>query len=184
MLSLVRDMVDPNHPGRACLVLSNNPDAGGLTRARELGIPAEAVDHRPFGRDRAAFEARLTEVLAASGAEVLCLAGFMRILTPGFINTWAGRMINIHPSILPLFPGLHTHARAIEAGMSVHGCSVHEVTADLDAGPILGQAVIPVRDGDTPDALAERVLGMEHQLYPAVLRKFLSGDRSKTALFG
>ncbi len=184
MLSLVRDMADPEHPGAPCLVLSNNPDAGGLARARALGVPVATVDHRPHRGDRPAFEAKLTQVLADAGAEVICLAGFMRILTPGFINAWSGRMINIHPSILPLFPGLHTHARALEAGMTVHGCSVHEVTADLDAGPILGQAVVPILDGDTPERLAERVLGMEHRLYPAALRRFLTGERSRLALLG
>ncbi len=120
--------------------------------------------------------------LRDSGAEIVCLAGFMRVLTPDFIAAWQGRMLNIHPSILPLFPGLDTHARALAAGMAVHGCTVHEVTAELDAGPILGQAVIPVVAGDTPASLAARLLPVEHRLYPAVLRRFAAGERSPLAL--
>jgi phosphoribosylglycinamide formyltransferase-1 len=182
MEALARDMADPAHPAEACLVLSNVPDAGGLARAAALGVPAVCVDHREFGGNRRGFEAALMEPIAASGAEMICLAGFMRVLTPGFIAAWAGRMLNIHPSILPLFPGLDTHARALAAGMAVHGCTVHEVTADLDSGPILGQAVIPVEPGDTPASLAARLLPMEHRLYPAVLRRFAAGDRSRVAL--
>jgi phosphoribosylglycinamide formyltransferase-1 len=182
MLALARDMADPAHPARPCLVVSNRPDAAGLERAAGLGIATAVVDHRPFGGDRPAFEAALTEPLNASGAEILCLAGFMRVLTPGFIAAWAGRILNIHPSILPLFPGLDTHARALAAGMAVHGCSVHEVTPELDSGPILGQAVIPVLPGDTPASLATRLLPVEHRLYPAVLRRFAAGDRTKLAL--
>lgn len=183
MVALARDMADPGHPAEMCLVLSNRPDAGGLGRAAEMGIATASVDHRRF-RDRAAFESAMMEPLRESGADLLCLAGFMRVLTPGFIGAWAGRMLNIHPSILPLFPGLHTHARCLEAGMAVHGCTVHEVTPDLDSGPILGQAVVPVLDGDTPEALAARVLPMEHRLYPAVLRRFVTGDRAPLALLG
>lgn len=182
MLALARDMADPGHPAEACLVLSNRPDAGGLLRAGELGIATATVDHRAFG-DRAGFEAAMMRPLRDSGAELICLAGFMRVLTPGFIAAWAGRMLNIHPSILPLFPGLHTHARCLAAGMSVHGCTVHEVTPDLDSGPILGQAVVPVEAGDTPETLAARVLPMEHRLYPAVLRRFAAGERAPLALF-
>jgi phosphoribosylglycinamide formyltransferase-1 len=181
MVALARDMADPDHPAEACLVLSNRPDAAGLARARLLGIPTAALDHRAYP-DRAGFEAAMAGPLAESGAEILCLAGFMRVLTPGFIAGWAGRMLNVHPSILPLFPGLDTHARCLAAGMAVHGCTVHEVTTDLDAGPILGQAVIPVLAGDTPDSLAARLLPVEHRLYPAVLRRFAAGDRSKLAL--
>ncbi|MFO1210043.1 MAG: phosphoribosylglycinamide formyltransferase [Amaricoccus sp.] len=182
MLALARDLADPGHAGQACLVVSNRPDAAGLARAAALGLPTAVVDHRVFP-DRAAFEAALMRPLEASGAEVVCLAGFMRVLTPGFIAAWTGRVLNIHPSILPLFPGLHTHARALDAGMAVHGCSVHEVTADLDAGPILGQAVVPVLPGDTPDTLAARLLPAEHRLYPAVLRRFAAGDRTPVTLF-
>jgi phosphoribosylglycinamide formyltransferase-1 len=181
MVALARDLADPGHAGEACLVVSNRGDAGGLARAEALGLPTAVVDHRAFP-DRAGFEAALMRPLRESGAEILCLAGFMRVLTPGFIAAWAGRMLNVHPSILPLFPGLHTHARALEAGMAVHGCTVHEVTDALDAGPILGQAVIPVLPGDTPETLAARLLPVEHRLYPAVLRRFAAGDRTPVAL--
>jgi phosphoribosylglycinamide formyltransferase 1 len=183
MLALARDMADPSHPARPCLVLSNRPGAAGLQRAAELGIPTATVDHRLFGGDRAAFETAVGDCLADSGAELVCLAGFMRVLTPAFVAGWTGRMLNVHPSILPLFPGLDTHARALAAGMAVHGCTIHEVTPDLDAGPIRGQAVIPVLPGDTPETLAARVLPVEHRLYPAVLRRFAAGDRTRLALF-
>lgn len=182
MLALARDMADPDHPAEPCLVLCNRPDAAGLGRAMELGIPTACTDHRGFGGDRAAFEAAMARPLAESGAEILCLAGFMRVLTPGFIADWEGRILNIHPSILPLFPGLDTHARCLAAGMAVHGCTVHEVTPDLDSGPILGQAVMPVAEGDTPASLASRLLALEHQLYPAVLRRFATGDRRRLAM--
>jgi phosphoribosylglycinamide formyltransferase-1 len=183
MLALARDMADPGHPARSCLVLSNRPDAAGLARAAALGIATATVDHRPFRGDRHAFEAALAGPLAESGAEILCLAGFMRVLTPAFIAGWAGRILNVHPSILPLFPGLDTHARTLAAGMAVHGCTVHEVTPDLDSGPILGQAVIPVLPDDTPATLAARLLPMEHRLYPAVLRRYAAGDRTPVTLF-
>ena len=182
MAALLADMTDPSHPARPCLVVANRPGAPGLARAAEAGVPTATVDHRAFP-DRPAFEVALDAVLAAHGADLVALAGFMRVLTPGFIARWRGRMLNVHPSILPLFPGLDTHARALAAGMAVHGCTVHEVTADLDAGPILGQAVVPVLPGDTPATLAARVLPMEHRLYPAVLRRFAAGDRRPVALF-
>ncbi|MEM8571688.1 MAG: phosphoribosylglycinamide formyltransferase [Pseudomonadota bacterium] len=183
MLSLVRDMADPTHPGEPVLVMSNRPDAPGLAKAADLGVATLAVDHRPFQGDRAAFEAELTRALERYDPDIICLAGFMRILTPGFIDRWTGRMLNIHPSILPLFPGLDTHRRALEAGMSVHGCTVHEVTAQLDSGPILGQAVIGIDAADTSHSLAARLLRMEHLLYPAVLRRFAAGDLTKVTLF-
>jgi phosphoribosylglycinamide formyltransferase-1 len=181
MLALVRSMTG-DHPARPALVLSNDPDAPGLARARDLGLPNTAVDHRPFGQDRAAFEDALQAVLAPHDPDLLCLAGFMRVLTPGFVAAWRGRMLNIHPSLLPLYPGLHTHARALAAGDREHGCTVHEVTEQLDHGPILGQARVPVLPGDTPDTLAARVLEQEHVLYPAVLRRFASGDRRPVLL--
>jgi phosphoribosylglycinamide formyltransferase-1 len=181
MLALVRSMTG-DHPARPVLVLSNDPEAGGLARARDLGIPTAAVDHRPFGPDRAAFEDALQQALAPYAPDLLCLAGFMRILTPGFVDSWQGRMLNIHPSLLPLYPGLHTHARALANGDTQHGCTVHEVTAQLDHGPILGQACVPVLPDDTPDTLAARVLVQEHALYPAVLRRFASGDRTPVLL--
>lgn len=169
MVALADSMVG-DHPARPCLVLSNNADAGGLAKAAARGIPTAVVDHRPFKGDRPAFEAELTAVLENAGTELICLAGFMRILTSGFVGRWQGRMLNIHPSLLPKFRGLHTHARALEAGESEHGCTVHEVTPELDDGPIRGQARLQIADGDTPDSLAARVLALEHQLYPAVLR--------------
>jgi phosphoribosylglycinamide formyltransferase-1 len=175
MLALARDMTG-DHPARPVLVLSNDPAAPGLARAAALGITVAAVDHRPFGRDRAAFEAALDAALAAHAPDVICLAGFMRILTPAFITPRAGCILNIHPSLLPKYPGLHTHARALAAGDTEAGATVHLVTPDLDAGPILGQARVPVITGDTPDSLAARVLVQEHILYPAVLRRFVLGN--------
>ena len=181
MVALLRSMTG-DHPARPVLVLSNDPAAGGLAKARDLGVATAAVDHRPFGRDRAAFEAALQDALAPHEPDLLCLAGFMRILTPGFVGAWAGRMLNIHPSLLPLYPGLHTHARALANGDREHGCTVHEVTEELDHGPILGQARVPVLAGDTPETLAARVLEQEHRLYPTVLRRYAGGDRTPIML--
>ena len=177
MLALVRDMLGGNHPAQPVLVASNDPGAQGLTKAAALGVPVAAVDHRPFGRDRAAFEAALVEPILAAQPDILCLAGFMRVLTPAFVNRFAGRMLNIHPSLLPKYPGLHTHQRALDAGDTEAGCTVHEVTPVLDDGPILGQARVPVLPGDNADMLAARVLVQEHRLYPAVLRRFAVGER-------
>lgn len=182
MLALLRDMADPGHPARAVLVASNDPAAAGLAKAAALGIPTAAVDHRPFGKDRPAFEEALLEPILAAEPDILCLAGFMRVLTPAFVNRFAGRMLNIHPSLLPKYPGLHTHQRALDAGDAEAGCTVHEVTPVLDDGPILGQARVPVLAGDTADTLAARVLTQEHRLYPAVLRRFAAGDRSPVLL--
>lgn len=181
MVALAQSMTG-DHPARPVVVVSNDPEAGGLGRAAALGIAVAVVDHRPFGRDRAAFEGALSAVLAAHAPDVICLAGFMRILTPGFVAGREGRMLNIHPSLLPKYPGLHTHARAIAAGDAEAGCTVHEVTADLDAGPILGQSRVPVLPGDTEETLAARVLVQEHRLYPAVLRRFVVGDRTPVLL--
>lgn len=181
MLALVRDMAG-DHPARPVLVLSNDPAAVGLAKAAALGIPTAVLDHRPFGHDRAAFEAALLEPLLAARPDILCLAGFMRILTPGFISRFGGRMLNIHPSLLPKYPGLHTHQRALDAGETEAGCTVHEVTADLDAGPMLGQARVPILPDDTAKTLAARVLVQEHRLYPAVLRRFAAGDRTPVLL--
>ena len=180
MLALVRDMAG-DHPARPVLVASNDPSAGGLAKAAALGLPTAALDHRSFpGRE--AFEDALAKKIDAASPDILCLAGFMRILTPGFVRRYQGRMLNIHPSLLPKYPGLHTHARALAAGDAQAGCTVHEVTADLDAGPILGQARVPVRPNDTEDTLAARVLIREHLLYPAVLRRFATGDRRPVVL--
>lgn len=181
MLALLRDMVG-DHPARAVLVASNDPDAAGLARASARGVAVAAVDHRDFGRDRAAFEAALLQPILAAEPDILCLAGFMRVLTPAFVQRFEGRMLNIHPSLLPKYPGLHTHARALAAGDAQAGCTVHEVTAVLDDGPILGQARVPVLAGDTEADLSARVLEQEHRLYPAVLRRFAAGERAAVDL--
>ena len=176
MVSLV-DSMTGEHPARPVLVFSNDPEAGGLQKARERGIPTAAISHKPFAGDRAAFEAEIQKTLSDHAPDILCLAGFMRILTADFIESWEGRMLNIHPSLLPKYKGLHTHARALDAGDTEHGCTVHEVTADLDDGPILGQASLKIEPNDTPDSLAKRVLKLEHALYPKVLRRFAEGRR-------
>lgn len=175
MRALVEDMVG-DHAARPAVVVSNNADSGGIAWAKARGIATEVIDHRPFGDDRAGFEAAISKALAPHAPDLLCLAGFMRVLTAGFVTPWSGRMLNIHPSLLPLYKGLHTHARALEAGDTEHGCTVHQVTPALDDGPILGQARIAVLPGDTPETLAARVLEQEHKLYPAVLRRFAAND--------
>ncbi|NUB43001.1 phosphoribosylglycinamide formyltransferase [Fertoebacter nigrum] len=175
MLALVASMTG-DHPARPVLVASNDPAAMGLARAQGLGIATAAVDHRPFKGDRVAFEAALLEPVLAAEPDILCLAGFMRVLTPGFVARFEGRMLNIHPSLLPKYPGLHTHQRALDAGDAEAGCTVHQVTAVLDDGPMLGQARVPVLPGDTADALSQRVLMQEHRLYPACLRRFADGQ--------
>jgi phosphoribosylglycinamide formyltransferase-1 len=176
------DSMTAEHPARPVLVLSNRADAGGLAKAEARGVATVVVDHRPFKGDREAFETELENALSTARPDIICLAGFMRILTPGFMRRWQGRILNIHPSLLPKYRGLHTHERALEAGEVEHGCTVHEATADLDDGPILGQARVPVLPGDTPDTLAARVLEQEHVLYPAVLRRFAAGDRTPVFL--
>ena len=158
-----------DHPGRCCLVVSSRADAPGLAKAAALGLPIAVAT----GGDRAAFEADLHRLLIAAGAEVLCLAGFMRILSPDFVARWSGRILNIHPSLLPKYPGLNTHARALAAGDSQAGCTVHLVTPDLDAGPVLDQARVPVMPDDDAATLAGRVLVEEHSLYARALRAFL-----------
>ena len=177
MVALVKSMTG-DHPARPVLVASNDPAAGGLAKAQAAGIATAAVDHRAFGKDRAGFEAALLQHIEAAEPDILCLAGFMRVLTPAFVARFEGRMLNIHPSLLPKYPGLHTHQRALDAGDAEAGCSVHEVTAVLDDGPILGQARVPVLPGDSADDLAARVLVQEHRLYPAVLRRYAAGDRT------
>jgi phosphoribosylglycinamide formyltransferase-1 len=181
MVALVNSMTG-DHPARAVLVASNDPAASGLVKAAALGVPTAAVDHRPFGKDRAGFEAALLRHIEAASPDILCLAGFMRVLTPDFVRRFEGRMLNIHPSLLPKYPGLHTHQRALDAGDTEAGCTVHEVTAVLDDGPILGQARVPVLPGDTADSLAARVLVQEHLLYPRVLRRYASGNREPVFL--
>lgn len=169
MEALVAAAADPAYPARIALVLSNNPDAGGLESARAHGIPVKAIDHRPFGKDREAHERAVHEALTEAGVEAVALAGYMRVLTPWLVNTWQGRMINIHPSLLPAYPGLHTHERVLADGGARHGCTVHLVTAGVDEGPVLGQAEVEVLANDTPDTLAARVLMAEHRLYPDAL---------------
>lgn len=181
-MAALADSMTGDHPARPVLVLSNDPAAGGLAKAQARGIPTAAMDHRPFAGDRTAFEAALLGPLLAASPDILCLAGFMRILTPTFVNRFTGRMLNIHPSLLPKYPGLHTHARAIKAGDAEAGATVHLVTPVLDDGPILGQSRVPIHPRDTPDALAERVLAAEHRLYPAVLRRFALGQTGRIDL--
>jgi len=177
MMALVEAMRAPGFPAEACAVISNRADAKGLEFAAANGIPTQVIDHKAFAT-REAFEDALDTALGAAGAEIVALAGFMRVLTPPFIARWEGRMINIHPSLLPAYKGLHTHERALADGAAVHGCSVHLVTAELDGGPVLLQAEVPVLPGDTPATLAARVLAQEHRIYPqalAMLAERLSG---------
>jgi formyltetrahydrofolate-dependent phosphoribosylglycinamide formyltransferase len=159
-------------PFEVVLVVANRPHAGGLAVAQTKGVPAQSVDHQPFGDDRAAHEAEIQRLLIDQNVKLVALAGYMRVLTPGFVQAWRGRMINIHPSLLPLYPGLDTHARAIAAGDTQAGCTVHQVTEGVDEGEILGQSAVPILPDDTPDSLAQRVLEAEHRLYPQVLADF------------
>ncbi len=181
MEALVRSM-QGDHPARAVLVFSNVEDAGGLAKAQGLGVPTAALDHRTFGADRAAFDRAVNDILEDAAPDIVCLAGYMRILTPAFVEHWAGRMINIHPSLLPKYKGLHTHQRALDAGDTEHGCSVHEVTADLDGGPLLGQAHISIEPGDTAETLAARLLPFEHELFVKVLRRYAKGEKAFVTL--
>jgi phosphoribosylglycinamide formyltransferase 1 len=187
MQSLVTGCRAPDTAAEVAIVIANRKDAAGLQWARDHGIEAVAIDHKAFA-DRATFDARIHEELMAARVDIVALAGFMRILTPGFVARWQGRMINIHPSLLPLFPGLHTHARAIEAGMKIAGCTVHFVTAEMDVGPIIAQAAVPILPGDTPDTLAARVLSAEHHIYPQALQWVSSGavtfETAATARYG
>ena len=161
-------------------VISNRPDAAGLSIARELGVDTVVIDHARH-TDRAAFDAALADEIDRRGAKLVCLAGFMRVLTEGFVQHYQGRLLNIHPALLPAFPGLNTHARAIAAGVKLHGCTVHFVTPEVDAGPIVVQAAVPVLDDDTPERLAARVLAQEHRIYPLAVRWFAEGRLRLTA---
>ena len=161
-------------PARVAAVISNNPQARGLGIARDRGIAVAVVDHRAFA-DRAAFDVALAAAIDRHRPDLVALAGFMRILTPSFIERYSGRIMNIHPSLLPAFPGLHTHRRALEAGVRIHGCTAHFVTLDLDSGPVIVQAAVPVQPGDTEEQLAARVLAQEHRIYPQAIRWFCEG---------
>lgn len=171
MEALLKAAEDPAYPAKPVLVLSNRPDAKGLGTAAAAGIPTRAIDHKLYGKDREAFEREMDRALTAAGTEIIALAGFMRVLTPWFVSRWEGRMINIHPSLLPKYKGLDTHRRAIEAGDTEAGCTVHWVSSGVDEGEIIAQAAVPVLPGDTPDTLAARILPEEHRLYPQALAK-------------
>lgn len=178
MTALVEAAEATDYPAQITLVVSNRPDAPGLTRARAAGIATAVVDHTLFGEDREAFERALDGELRAQRIDLVCLAGFMRRLTPWFVARWSGRMLNIHPSLLPQFKGLHTHRRALEAGAKRHGATVHFVVPEVDAGPIVAQDSVAVREGDTEETLAERVLEVEHRIYPRALRAVAEGRAS------
>jgi len=175
MAALIEAAKAADYPAEIALVVSNRAEAAGLAHARERGIATALIDHRKFGEDREAFERALDEMLRAHRIELICLAGFMRVLTPWFVARWSGRLINIHPALLPQFKGLDTHRRAIEAGTRRHGATVHFVVAEIDAGQIIAQESIEVHDDDTEAALAERVLELEHRLYPRALRAVAEG---------
>ena len=174
MASLIAAAQSPDYPAEIALVLSNKPDAPGLTAAKAQGIATAAVDHKIYA-GREAFEGSLQKMLEAHRIDFICLAGFMRLLTPVFVTHWEGRLINIHPSLLPSYKGLHTHERALADGVKIHGCSVHYVIAEMDAGPIIAQGAVSVLDDDTPQTLAARVLEQEHVIYPLALRLAASG---------
>ncbi len=187
MQALVAAARSPDYPAEIAAVVANRPDAAGLAWAADQGITTIALDHKAFA-DRAAFDDHLHAALVAANIELIALAGFMRILTPAFVARWQGRMINIHPSLLPLFPGLDTHARALAAGVKIAGCTVHFVTAEMDVGPIIAQAAVPLATGDTADSLAVRVLAAEHRIYPQALAWVAGGavafDTAATASYG
>jgi len=175
MAALLDAARDPAYPATIALVLSNRADAAGLARAEASGVPTAVVESRGFRSDREGFERAVEVELARHDVSLVALAGFMRVLTPGFVGRWQDRMVNIHPSLLPAFPGLETHARALAAGVRLHGCTVHLVRAGVDDGPILAQAAVPVLAGDTPETLAARVLAQEHRIYPAALAWLAAG---------
>lgn len=186
MAALIEAAAEPAFPAEIVLVVSNRPDAAGLGRAAERGIATAVIDHKRFA-DREAFEHALHATLEQARIDLICLAGFMRVLTPWFLSRWPARVINIHPALLPAFPGLDTHARVLAAGAKVHGATVHFVVPEVDAGPIIVQGAVPVQDGDTEDTLAARVLAVEHKIYPYALRVLaegrvdIVGDRCRVA---
>jgi phosphoribosylglycinamide formyltransferase-1 len=175
MTALIKAAKAPDCPAEIALVISNVPDAAGLARAREAGIATEVVEHKRFGKDREAFDRAVHTALEAHGIDIVCLAGFLRVLTPWFVSQWNRRLINIHPSLLPAFKGLDTHARALAAGAKTHGATVHFVVPELDSGPIIAQEIVPVLPGDTPESLAARVLEAEHRIYPLALKRVVEG---------
>jgi phosphoribosylglycinamide formyltransferase-1 len=175
MAALIEAAKVPEYPAEIVLVLSNRPDAPGLQTARAEGIAETVVDHVKFGKDRAAFEHGMQAELDKHRIDIVCLAGFMRLLTPAFVEQWQNRMLNIHPALLPAFKGLDTHARALAAGVKLHGATVHFVVPEMDAGPIIAQGAVAVRDEDTPESLAARVIAVENQLYPLALRLVAEG---------
>lgn len=177
--ALIDACADPDYPAEIVLVISNKPKAQGLERARTAGIRQEVIDHKDF-HTREDFEAALSHALKTAKADFVCLAGFMRVLTAGFASDWRGRLLNIHPSLLPAFEGLHVHERMIQAGVKLAGCTVHFVSAEVDNGPIIGQAAVPVLPGDDADRLAARILVEEHRLYPACLRLLIDGKARLT----
>lgn len=173
MAALIAAAAAPNYPAEIALVAADRPDAAGLTAARGAGVPTAVVDYAV--KKKAAAEAELDRILAEARIDIVCLAGFMRLLSAGFVERWRDRLINIHPSLLPAFPGLDTHARALAAGVGEHGCTVHFVRAEVDSGPIIAQAAVPIEPGDTEAALAARVLAEEHRIYPQALAAVASG---------
>ena len=176
MAALIEAARPKSFPAEIAVVISNRPDAAGLVRARDSDVPTAIIDHKPYGKDRAGFERALSDELAARDIDLICLAGFMRLFTAGFVTAWEGRMFNVHPSLLPSFPGLDPHGQALTAGVRISGATVHFVTPETDAGPIIAQAAVPVLDDDTPDTLAQRVLAAEHRIYPMAL-KWIAEDR-------
>lgn len=176
MTALIDAARDQNYPAQICLVVSNRPDSAGLQRAAEAGIATAVIDHTAYGKDREAFERALQDVLLQHRIEIVCLAGFMRLLTAWFVGQWPNRMLNIHPALLPAFKGLDTHRRAIEAGVTEHGATVHFVVPEMDSGPVIAQGAVPVLPDDTEATLAARILGVEHRIYPLAL-KLVAADR-------
>jgi phosphoribosylglycinamide formyltransferase 1 len=175
MAALIAAARAADYPAEIALVLSNRPDAEGLATAQAAGLATAAVDHTPFGKDREAFELVMQRELAAQRIDLICLAGFLRLLTPGFVERWQGRMLNVHPALLPAFKGLDTHERVLTAGVRIHGATVHFVVPEMDAGPVIAQGALAVRDDDTAETLAARVLAIEHKIYPAALRLVAEG---------
>jgi len=175
MAALIEAAKDETYPAEIALVLSNRPDAGGLATARAAGIATEVIDHTAYGKDRAAFDAAMQAMLEKCRIDIVCLAGFMRLLTPELVGHWPGRMLNIHPALLPAFKGLDTHKRALEAGANIHGATVHFVVAELDSGPTVAQGAVAVHADDSEAALAARVLAVEHRIYPMALKLVAQG---------